>query len=110
MLRLPGAQVDRDLVLERLVDFVEEMFEQDVFARDRRIGFEFEHPVAIRPLHRLEAGASLSDDGRDASLAELKRTVLAGCLGGPPGYRSLFESRHVFLRRSAHHYRERVIT
>jgi hypothetical protein len=66
--------------------------------------------VAIRPLHRLEAGAGLGDDGRDAWLAEPKRSVLAGCLGGPPGDRSLFESRHVFLRRSAHRYRETVIT
>ena len=38
--------------LERRVDFVEIMLEQDILRRDGGIGFEFEGPMAVRPLQR----------------------------------------------------------
>jgi hypothetical protein len=110
MLRLPGAQVDRDLVLELLVDLTEEMLEEDILGRDRRIGFELEHPVAIGLLHRLEAGAGLGDDVGHARRADLARLILPAERGGSPSQGSLFESGHA-LRRGFHdRYCETMIT
>ena len=91
MIRLTRAQVDGDLVLERPVDLAQEVFEEDEFGRHSRIGFEFEHPVAIGVLHRLEAGAGLGDDLGHACLADLE---LPAKRGGPPGPGALFESGH----------------
>ena len=66
MLGLAGAQIDGDLVLERLVDLVEEMLEEHVVGGNRGIGLELEHPVAIRPLQRLQTAPRILDRGRIA--------------------------------------------
>jgi len=48
MLALDAAEIDGDLALERQVlGFLEIMAQQNVFRRDRGIGFELEDPVSI---------------------------------------------------------------
>ncbi len=94
MIRLPGAEINRDPVFERPVDLAQEVFEEDEFGRHSRIGFEVEHPVAIDVLHRLEAGAGLGDDPGHACLADLERRILPAERGGPPSQGALFESGH----------------
>ena len=47
---LDSPQIDRDLVLQRRVDPVEVVFQQHVLGRDGGVGFQLEHPVAIRVL------------------------------------------------------------
>jgi hypothetical protein len=84
VVRLPGAQVDRDLVLERLIDLAEEVLEKDVFCGNRGIGLEIEDPVAICLLQVLESGPGFSDylgeaivSGSDGAKIRLRRC-------GPP--------------------------
>src|ERR1700742_4372484 len=51
MVGLDAAQIDADLALELEVRRLGEvMDEEHVFRRDRRVGFELEHPRAARPL------------------------------------------------------------
>ena len=61
MVRLPGAQVDRDPAFERLIDPAQEVLEKDVFCGNRGIGLEIEDPVAICLLQVLESFPGFSD-------------------------------------------------
>jgi hypothetical protein len=110
MILLRRAQVDGDLVFERPVDLAEEVFEEDVFGRHRRIGLELEHPVAIRLLQRLEAGAGLGDDLGHSRLADLEGRILPAGRGGPPCCGSLFESGHISTTGFHHGHCKTVIT
>jgi hypothetical protein len=47
---LNAPQIDADLALALDVDFVEIMLEHDVLGRNRRVGLEFEDPVAVGSL------------------------------------------------------------
>ena len=72
MLGLAGAQIGGDLVLERLVDLVEKMLEEHVVGRNRRVGLELEHPVAIRLLQRFQIAPGIVDQ-REASPSSHRR-------------------------------------
>ena len=51
MCALDAAQIGRDLRLERVIDlFAQIVPQQHIFRRDRRVGFELEHPVPVRAL------------------------------------------------------------
>ena len=56
MLALAIAQIGADLVLKLLVDFIEVVFEQDIFRRNRRIRLQLVEPVAIRGLDVIKRG------------------------------------------------------
>ena len=47
MRALDAAQINADLRLQRRIDPVEEMFQQHVFRRNRRVRFQFKHPVPV---------------------------------------------------------------
>ena len=47
-------KIHRDLGLKFGLDFIHEMHHQDVFGRDRAIGFKFEDPIAILVLKTQE--------------------------------------------------------
>ncbi len=66
---LARAQIDSDLALQLLVDAVEIMLQQDVFRRDRAIGFQLEHPVAICVLTACERrGGAIDRIGQGSGL------------------------------------------
>ena len=67
MLALDAAQIDRDLAFEFGIDGLAEiMAQQDIFGRDRRVGLEFEHPMAVRLLHlQQRIGCPLDGAGRE---------------------------------------------
>ena len=53
---LDAAQIDADLALQReVIGFAQVVTQEDVFGRNGRVGFEFEHPVPIGAL-ALEQG------------------------------------------------------
>ena len=49
------------LCLKLRLDSAEIMLQQNVFGRDRRVGFEFEDPVAIRMLQRQQRRRGAGD-------------------------------------------------
>jgi hypothetical protein len=60
---LPPAQIDGEFLLQRRIDrLVQIMLEQDIFGRNRRIGFELEDPVPIAAL-AAEQGLRRRRDG-----------------------------------------------
>ena len=62
MSALDAAQIDADLLFERqIVGFAEEVAKQHIFRRDRRVGLEFETPVAIRALAGEQRGGRRAD-------------------------------------------------
>ena len=65
MVGLGGAQIGGQLALDRVVDRVEEMLEQDVLGGDGDVGLELEAPVALGVLQRLQVGGRLGDDAVD---------------------------------------------
>ena len=50
MLALDRAQIDADLRLQRRVDAVEEVLQQHIFGRDRRVRLQLEDEMAVRLL------------------------------------------------------------
>ena len=76
MRALNAAEIDGDLGLECLGDgFAEIMSQQNIFGRDRRVGFELENPMAVGLL-----GSSSASVARAIVLIEVLALVLAEVL------------------------------
>ncbi len=77
---LGGAQISCDALFELRVDRAEIVLQEDVLGRDRGVGFQVEHPVAVLLLQRQEQFDRSRDGGIEARradrLAERRRTLL----------------------------------
>ncbi len=84
MLALDAAQIDPEPGLERRVDAVEIVLEQDVLGRNGGVGLQIEDPVAVRLLARrqgrLRAGDRVDQGlvGRDRAVEDEILAVLHG--------------------------------
>ena len=104
---LAGAQVNPDLPLERRVDLVEEMLEQDVFGRDARIGLELEEPMPVGTLQLHQALARLRDHRAQILARHRDRIDHSRQVGRSPSRgHTLAEAR--LLRRLHHSLPERA--
>ena len=81
---LPGAQIDPDPALERVVDVAEKMLVENVFRRDRRVGLELEDPVPVGALQLHEAAPGIVDRLGQAPGRQLGRIEAARHLGRAP--------------------------
>jgi hypothetical protein len=66
------AQVVADAPLALLVDLAQEVLEHDVFGRDRGVGLELEHPVAVRLLAVVEREAALAQGAVQCGVVDFR--------------------------------------
>ena len=99
---LNAAQVFRHLRFKRRFRFAEEMVEQDILGRDRRIGFKFMKPVTIFALlGGRKSAADSTSPSRRASKASGDMTLRKASLPlplPPSEYLALEPSNKVTLK------------
>ena len=73
MQALDRPQVNPDLPLQRGVDPVEKMLQQDVFRGDGGVGFQLEHPMAVRLLQANERCLGAFDGVTDLGVQRVQQ-------------------------------------
>ena len=89
VLALLGAHESRDLRLKLGLDSAEIVLQQNIFGRDRRVGFELEDPVAIGMLQRQQRRGGAGDR-------------LTESVGLPAGVDGVFRDRRLLVYCAVH--------
>jgi hypothetical protein len=94
---LQPAQIARNPRFERRIALAQEVLQRDVFGRDRRVGLELEHPVAVQALLREQLGGRSVDGAIEIRLGLAAQQLPRDALG--PWHHAL-PSRRLALQQA----------